>query len=199
MTGLLVKIKHNCPAVWRMVEYINGKLMHLRYPTITEKALETLSEVNHPKFTWSIVEHTDIQSLSEFLTSIPSEKLKYFNPHPFDVDTLSSMLSSHSFLMIKVTHGDRIVGYHFLRCFFIGKAFHGLIVDDNFGGQGIGTEMWRIASEISHKCGVRMLATISENNIPSLSYCRKGCHAIVTEHLPDGYLLINCTPHIINR
>lgn len=195
MTGLLIKIKHSFPLLWNVVEFVNGSIMRIRYPKLHKIASKIILSSRHLNFEWSPVTYADIQNLSHFLTSIPNNRLQHFNPHKFDIDTLKSMLSNHLFIMMKVTDGNSIIGYHFLRCFFIGKAFHGLIVDDNYGGKGIGTKMWSIATNICNEAGIRMFATISENNQPSLNSCRKGCNATIVKQLSDSYLLIACHPH----
>lgn len=199
MTGILVKIKHSFPSLWRMVEGVNGYLMRLRYPHLPETAASLATATSRTGFKWDIVTPSDADELSRFLNSISTERLQYFDPHPFDATTLRSMASSRSFVMLKVTDGSRIVGYHFLRCFFIGKAFHGLIVDASVAGHGIGTAMWSLGAEISHAAGLRMFATISEDNLPSLTSCRNGCSTHITERFSNGYLLISCEPKSTHR
>ena len=94
--------------------------------------------------------------------------------------------------MFKVTHGGRIVGYHFLRCFFTGKAFHGLIVADDMAGRGIGTHMWALAADICQRLDLDMQATIHPDNIASLTSCRRGCDTTIIATLPNGYLQVKC-------
>ncbi len=194
MTGTLVKIKHKFPSLWRFVERVNGIFMRLRYPDLPEKAKLAAASVPYHDhgLQWSLVTPDDADELSLFLNSIPAERLKHFNPHPFDSDTLRRIASNRSFVMFKVTGQKGIVGYHFLRYFFIGKAFHGLIVDSGYCGKGIGTAMWALGAEICHLTGVRMFATISEANLPSLASCRRGCSATIVKRINDGYLLISC-------
>lgn len=193
MTGVFVKIKHHFPRLWTIVEKVNGSLMRLRYPKLPSIAKEITKETND--LAWRVVTPGDAPALSSFLNSIPPERLRYFDPHPFDPQTLRRMASNSSFVMLKVMDRDRIVGYHFLRCFFIGKAFHGLIVDQEYAGKGIGTAMWAIGAEICNAAGLKMFATVSEKNTPSLNSCRKGCHTRIVEHLPDGYMLLSCEPN----
>ena len=75
---------------------------------------------------------------------LPFSSLRYVAAHPY----------------------SRIIGYHFLRCFCIGRAFHGLIVDPLFSGQGIGAQMWRIAYQIAQQQGITLFATISDTIYP---------------------------------
>ncbi|MDE7144816.1 MAG: hypothetical protein K2O30_01525 [Duncaniella sp.] len=194
MTGLLVKIKHRYPSLWRTVERANSILMRLRYPRLPEIAKGAAASRSSGGIKWSIVTPDDADNLSSFLESIHPDRLRYFNPHPFDIHTLRSMASGGSFVMLKVTRDNRIIGYHFLRCFFIGKAFHGLIVDSSCASCGIGTDMWSLGAEICRNAGLSMFATISSSNYPSLASCRKGCDTRVVETLPDGYLVLACSP-----
>jgi len=194
MTGFLVRIKHKFPSLWRLVERVNGFLMRLRYPDLPEKAKLAAASVSYHGLHWSIVTPDDAEEMSSFLNSIPADRLKHFNPHPFDSDTLRRIASNRSFVMFKVYNQKGIVGYHFLRCFFIGKAFHGLIVDSSYCGKGIGTAMWALGAEICHLAGLRMFATISEANLPSLASCRRGCSATIVKRINGGYLLISCHP-----
>lgn len=199
MTELFIKIKHNFPGIWNVIEHANSVFMRLRYPQLHSIAAKKLSSTKLHSLKWSIITEEDVPYLATFLQSIPHEELKYFNPHPFDIHTLRSMVKSRSFLMMKVTDADMIVGYHFLRCFFIGKAFHGLIVNPKFRGKKIGTYMWTIATEICHSSGLNMFATISKRNRSSFYSCHKGCNAIVTTHLDDDYLLVACYPPSISH
>lgn len=194
MTGILVRIKHRFPRLWSLVEQVNGSLMRLRYPELPSIA-EKVASMGTNDLTWKVVTSAYAPALSSFLNSIPPDRLRHFDPHPFDPQTIRCMASSGSFVMLKVLDGERIVGYHFLRCFFIGKAFHGLIVDQEYAGKGIGTKMWALGAEICEAAGLKMFATISKENTPSLNSCRKGCRIRIVEHLSDGYMLLSCKPH----
>ncbi len=193
LTSLLVKLKHSCPWIWRGVEAVNSSLVRARYPRIKSIAEEEARHIaTDDSIEWSLVTPDDAERLSAFLTSIPLERKQWFDPHPFDAATLRRMASGHSFVMLKVTKGNEIVGYHFLRCFFIGKAFHGLIVSESAAGHGIGTRMWSLGAAISARAGLMMEATISESNLPSLTSCRRGCRTTVLSTLPGGYLHLRC-------
>ncbi len=184
ITSLLVRFKHRFPALWELVESVNGAFVRLRY----RNRLRGLS--SGPL---SLVEEKDIPPLSRFLNSIPAERREYFDPHPFDEKSLRRLRSSGSLLMLKAvdSHGD-IAGYCFLRCFFTGKAFFGLTVGDGHSGRGLGTLMWHTGAGIAGQLGLRLFATISEQNQPSLKSCSRGWVMETVERLPGGYLLIRC-------
>lgn len=197
LTSVLIRLKHACPALWRVVEWGNSQLMALRYSRLRDQAVVACRTIACPSQTeWSLVTPDDAPSLSAFLTSMPERLTAWFAPHPFDPSTLRRMACGNSFVMLKVTHGGRIVGYHFLRCFFTGKAFHGLIVADDMAGRGIGTHMWALAADICQRLGLDMQATIHPDNIASLTSCRHGCDATIISTLSNGYLQVKCRKKI---
>lgn len=206
MTSFLIFIKHYFPWVWKTVEWINGLLFNFFYRGIEQKAFEVLRECAVPDFEFSVMESEDLPGLSVFLCSQPREHLAYFNPHGFDLTTLKRLFANRAFLMMKITRcsDQRMMGYFFLRCFFIGKAFHGLIVDRLAESKNLGTSMWVLSMQICSKMGLRMFATVSTHNIASLRSVRKGTEVDIRKLLANDYLLIECRPKsgpeaIINR
>lgn len=194
MTGLLIYIKHHFAFLWNMVERLNGMLCAWRYRHAGQIAAVVCESVKLDNLRFSLVTQQDIPRLSLFLNSQPANYIKHFNPHRFDEPTLYRLLHNPSFIMMKVaTETDNsIVGYFFLRCFFIGRAFHGLIVDAQSGGNGIGTAMWRTGMAICERNGLRMFATISKSNVASLHSCQKAVAMGTVKTLRDDYLLIEC-------
>lgn len=194
MTSLLILIKHCFPQVWKAVEWVNGLLFGLLYRNMGQRASGVLHEYVVSGFEFSVVEESDLSGLSVFLLGQPREHLVYFNPHGFDLVTLKRLFANRAFLMMKVTRSsDRcIMGYFFLRCFFIGRAFHGLMVDRQAEGRNLGTSMWALSMQICSDMGLRMFATISSHNIASLASVRKATQVSVRKVLVDGYLLIEC-------
>lgn len=197
MTSLYIYIKHRFNSVWRMVERLNGPLTAFRYPSIREKAKKVLEEVSFHDLDFSFIDEGDLESLQEFRMRQNEEYLIYFDPHSFDLNTLENLFKNKAYIMMKVTeknNPDLIIGYFFLRCFFIGKVFHGLIVDENFTNRGIGTEMWRISNEICQSLGLRMYATVSMHNQASLTSARNATDITITENLANDFYLIECKP-----
>ena len=136
----------------------------------------------------------DIDALIELRKRQRDDYLKYFDPHRFDQPTLEKMVRNKAYVLMKVTpkNQNEVVGYFFLRCFFIGKAFHGLIVDERYINRGMGTLMWRISNEICTANHLKMYATVSKNNIPSLVSAGKSTDVIIKKDLPNDFLLIEC-------
>lgn len=196
MTSALISIKRRCPLVWRAVERVNGWLFSLRFPDFGRIMADVLKNFRSDDFIFSPVAEEDIPALSDFLCGQPAERTEYFKPHDFDAETLTRMYRGGAFGMMKITEkaGGRFAGYFFLRCFFIGRAFHGLIAAECFAGRGLGTAMWALSSKICSLCGLRMFATVSEKNAASLVSARKATDVTVVEKLADGYLLVECKP-----
>lgn len=139
----------------------------------------------------SEVDNRSIQELAVFFEAQPEDAFQYFRPHAFDEITLRKLQKRKSFLMFCVRNPEkRIVGYFFLRCFFIGKAFLGKMVDENSQGKGIGTMMCLCAMDIANMIDVRMFETISKENIPSLRSTQKVLNVRIVEELQNGYLYI---------
>lgn len=196
MISLFIRIKHHCPWIWQLVEQVNGWLFGLFYSDLAIKAVRILDGYTNRDFRFSLVSREDISPLSRFLNGVSAEHLACFNPHKFNEETFKRMFANKSFLMMKITQrnmDDPIVGYFFLRCFFMGKAFHGLLVDKNFCNQGLGTTMWALSMEICHTMGIRMFATVSSYNTASLRSVSKATHVRLVEKLADNYQLIECT------
>lgn len=200
MTALLIYLKHHCTWLWCIVEKINGVLFALLYPSMEKTASAILSAYTVPGFRFALMQKEDIPDLSHLLQSQPDGYTTYFSPHPFDERSLNRLLANRSFVMMKAIRTDngQLAGYFFLRCFFIGKAFHGLLTDSHCTGKGLGTAFWYLSARICQAVRLHMFATVSKHNTASLASARKGTDVRIVKHLPDDYLLIECRPNGIN-
>ena len=195
MTSLLLWFKHRAPWLWRAVEWANGRLFGLRYPAFREQAAAVLAQHGaHGAFRFAPVTEADLAALSDFLTRQPERARRHFDPHGFDPATLQRLYRNRAFAMMQVTRQPEgeVVGYFFLRGFFVGRAFHGLLVDESAAGCGIGRTMWALSARICAAGGLKMYATVSQTNLPSLNSARRGTEVTVVETLANGYLLIAC-------
>lgn len=194
MISALLRIKHNTPWLWQCIEAVNGKLTHLRYPRVKETAAGILRDYGTDSYSFSLVEDADIEKLSTFFVEQTDDSLEHFKPHAFDIKTLRRLHRNGGYLMMKITQGDsnEVVGYFFLRYFFNGKAFHGLIVSPKHRGRGLGSMMWKAGTLICRQSKLEMFATVSTHNTPSIESARKGCRVEIMQKLPDDYLLIKC-------
>lgn len=179
--------QNRIPFVWNCIEGLNSMLFGLRY----RKGLQSIPDVLSEYEGVSVVRNGDIGGLSEFFSSQPTESFKYFNPHKFDIDTIKKLVARKSFLMfvVKDSNGE-IVGYFFLRCFFVGKAFLGRMVDFRFQGKGIGKKMNRCAMDIASSLGIRMFETVSKDNLPSLYSVQRVLETRVLKEFDNGDLYI---------
>lgn len=193
MIKALVTFKRRFPRVWHWVEGANGWLFHLRFRRMETLSTDVLEKVDAAGCRFSLLGKEDLGALKALLTRQDKENLTWFHPHAFDQKTLDRLYRNPAFLMMQVTAPDgSMVGYFFLRCFFIGRAFAGLLVDKPWQNQGIGTAIWAACAEICARSGLRMQATISTENKPSMVSCRKGTECRELQALEDHYLAVEC-------
>lgn len=196
MVSGLISFKRRFPWIWRGVEGVNGMLFRLRYSGFSRVAIEVLKEYAPEGFSFSLATPDDASSLSRFLMEQPEDSFCYFRPHNFDEKTIHRLIKGSSFLVMKVTGegGGDIRGYFFLRCFFTGRAFAGLIVDSESRNKGLGSVIWSACVAICQRTGLRMFATIDEKNLPSLKSCDNGTEIVARKKIYDDYLLLECKP-----
>ncbi len=192
MTAILLYIKHHCPWVWGAIEWLNGWLFGLLYGDMDEVAARILAERSARGLELSLVKGGDIAGLALFLQSQPGEYLRCFAPHDFDEGTLARLLRNRAFLMMKASNGAQggIVGYFFLRCFFVGRAFHGFLVGKGHEGAGIGAAMMACNAAICARKGLRLFSTVSEDNVASRKASERVSDILTAKRLGNGYMLI---------
>lgn len=181
-----------------MAERVNSTLFSLLYKNLDQTASSILNNYSKEDFIFSKLEDSDVTDLIDFRKRQDNSYLIYFDPHPFDRKTIERLLKhkSYTLMQIKEKSSGQIVGYFFLRCFFIGKAFHGLITDQKYVNRGLGTLMWKISMEICNRMGLRMYATISKHNVPSLKSASNATQLTIQETLDNDFLLVECSPQI---
>jgi len=195
MIACLVAFKRKFPGLYHGVEDVNGLLFRLLHGRLPEVADDVLAGQTEGGASFSRIVSADLPALERFLLSQPADNLRWFSPHAFDAKTLHRLYRNPSFLMMKVTAPDGVMaGYFFLRCFFIGRAFAGLIVDKRYQNRGIGARIWACCAAICAKAGLKMQATISPENLPSVHSCRKGTEITQVTNLDNGYLAVDCQP-----
>ena len=193
MIGTLIAFKHRFPGLWSLVEGMNGSLFRLRYRKMDVLAKAVLEKADAAGCRFSLLEEERLPELERFLTGQEEGNLTWFQPHGFDRTTLERLFRNPAFLMMQVTAPDgSMVGYFFLRGFFIGRAFAGLLVDKAWQNRGIGTAIWAACAEICQLSSLRMQATISTDNKPSMASCSKGTDFRQIQVLDNGYMAIEC-------
>lgn len=102
--------------------------------------------------------------------------------------------------MMKATHlgSGELVGYFFLRVFCVGKTFQGLYVAQPHTSQGVGRSMWSASATICSCLGLRMMATVAQDNPASLRSMRHGCRVVSEKPIGGGYLAFALSKSHIN-
>jgi hypothetical protein len=80
---------------------------------------------------------SNVEALALFFSEQPEESFDYFKPHGFDVLSLKKLCADKSFLAYVVLADHAVVGYFFLRGFFMGKCYRGYITDYRWRRKGI--------------------------------------------------------------
>lgn len=195
MIAALIALKRKAPWLWHRVEDVNGFLFSFRYRRLPQQAADVLAGVQVADYRFSLLGKEDLPALETFLKAQPKDYLTWFAPHSFESKELYRLWRNPAFLMMKVTGADgSMAGYFFLRGFFIGRAFAGLIVDKSQQNQGIGTAIWASCADICSRAGLTMQATISPDNQPSMVSCENGTEVQPIANLDDGYLAVRCSP-----
>ena len=179
-------LQNKVKPIWSLVEAVNAGLFRFRYGLRVRQLSDVVSA--YPGVVRATVD--DIPDLASFFSNQPEEAFEYFKPHGFDEESLSRLVKNPSMLMFVVKAGGTIVGYFFLRCFFLGKGYLGKMVDSHFQGQGIGQKMCCCAMDIATSLGIRMFETISKDNLASLLSTQKVLETEVVEEMENGYLYI---------
>lgn len=185
-------IKH-FPFLWDIVEFFNEKLFLVRYGKRLRNNHGYL-EKYQGEYSIKEVALNDLSSLVAFFARQPQESFEFFQPHGFDEKSLRQLIKRKSYLMYIVEKGDDIIGYLFLRCFFMGKCYRGKMVDINWRGKGIAVLMGKVATDIASVLGIRMFGTISKANTASMLSSQASNEIRIVKELPNDYMYIEYLP-----
>ena len=114
-------IQNHIKPLWTVVEGVNACLFKLRYGGRLQRLPEVISA--YPDV--CRVTREDAVDLAVFFSNQPEGAFDYFKPHKFDEVSLSRLAKNQSMLMFVVKDAGVVVGYFFLRCFFMGKSYLG--------------------------------------------------------------------------
>ncbi len=186
-------IKDKLPFVWNLIEWLNARLFLLRYGRRLRGVSGCLEKYQG---TYQIREATmdDVLPLATFFAKQPAESFTYFQPHGFDEKSIKRLVKNKAYLIFLVCSGKDIVGYYFLRCFFIGKSFLGKMVDHEYQGKGIGKMMCLSAMDVATHLHLRMFETISKDNLSSLYSTQKVLDTKLIEEMDNNYIYIEDFP-----
>lgn len=186
-------IQSRLPFLWDILEGINSGLFSLRYGRKLKKAASVLQGYSE-RFQIREAVISDVPNLVTFFVEQPEEAYTFFKPHAFDAKTIKKLIIRKSYLFFIVFDGEKIVGYYFLRCFFMGKSYLGKMVDVKCRGKGIGKIMCLSAMDVATTLGIHMFETISKDNLASLYSTQKVLDTRIIEEMPNNYLYIEDLP-----
>ena len=174
-------ILHKCPRLWEWIEDVNSFLFYLRYG----------SRLRHLDGQATI---QDAQALADFFQRQPENVYTFFHPHAFDIHTLTKLLRRKSMVMHVIYEDNQIIGYCLLRCFFIGKAYRGRIVDASKQGKGLGKALGIWLNEAGQCLQIRIFTTINKNNIASIRAAQAHSTLKPVSEMENGDTLYECIP-----
>lgn len=186
-------VKNKLPIIWNLVEFGNEKLFLLRYGKRLKNMPTCLEQYQD---VYQIKEATldDVQSMVFFFAKQPAKSFTYFQPHGFDEKSIKRLVKNKAQLIFLVFDDQNLVGYYFLRCFFIGKSFLGKMVDHEYQGKGIGKMMCLSAMDVATHLHLRMFETISKDNLFSLYSTQKVLDTKLIEEMDNNYIYIEDFP-----
>lgn len=192
---ILLFIKHRVPWLWSLVDWLNARLYSLLHrKPMAVQVNRAFSEFGLDGFEYRPLRADDLPSLAELLDRQGQERLRYFQPHGFDLKSLYAIHANPAFLMFGVFCDQSLVGYFFLRCFWNRKCFVGRLIDHDHEGQGIGRIMNQIMYHIAWRSGFRCMTTVSKDNRLIMRSHLRNPHARVLGNLANGYLLVEFVP-----
>lgn len=184
-------LKEKLPIIWTVTEKINECLFLMRYGRTLNK-IEREHTVE--TFLYKRLGRNDCDTLVQFFAEQPSEAFEFFHPHGFKKKDVDRILGNASFLAFGVFDGNKIIGYCFLRSFFMGKSYFGKIVDYRYRGKGIAKNMSLEAVSVAAKLGVHMYGSISKDNKSSLYSAKSVLDIKIIKELPNNYMLVEELP-----
>ena len=194
---MLYKIAHflqeRFSFIWDFIEILNSWIFTLRYGRKL-KGIQPILTKHQGDFIVREATLKDVDAIVSFFEAQPKESFDYFKPHPFDAITSKKLIKNKSYLFFIVLDGKNVVGYYFLRSFFMGKSYLGKLVDYRYRGKGIGKMMCLSAMEVAIHCGLRMYETISKDNLASLYSTQKVLDTRIIEEMGDNYIYIEDLP-----
>jgi len=201
-TGLLIRLKHRHPSIWRLVEWCNARVVGTLYGAkLTRSAAKALEAKYRDGYRFVSLSSDEASKLSGFLQAQPRERVRYFNPHAFDERGCKRALASPAFRAFGIyatreDADDKLVGYFFLRCFANRRSFVGRILDASVDSRGLGRLMNQILYQTAWEAGLRVMTTVSRHNEMVIRSHRNNPHAKLLHRLPNEYLLIEFLPDV---
>ena len=175
--------------LWDIIEYLNSFLFNIRYG----KKLKNIDFKNIPEgYEVTPINAIETKRMVEFFARQPEDAFKFFHPHDFDEKGIKKNQKNKAFLgyVLLDKLNNRIAGYCFNRCFFLGQCFRGRMVDIECRGKGLGTAMNKLLNEVGFGIGVRLFETVSKDNVASYKSALSASNVRVVKDLPDNELYL---------
>ena len=166
-------LKNKIPFLWDIIDLINSFFFSLRYGKRLAQVCGNLNLSRESKggVRVLVAPMSDVPTAEMvlFFDNQPEEAYKYFRPHGFDAESIKKMQRNKSFIayVFREEESQKIVGYFFLRSFFMGTAYRGRMVDYGYQSKGLATLGNRLMNEIGFGIGLRIYETVSRKNIAS--------------------------------
>lgn len=104
------------------------------------------------------------------------------------------MASNKGFLSYIVMKDSQVVGYFFLRCYFMGKCYRGYMTDYRWYRKGINRLMGEVATDIAVALGITMYGSINKDNVASLKSAESVNDIRVIKVHDDGDMIVEYLP-----
>lgn len=195
MIRILLTIKHRLPFFWHWIEQVNSLLfrtLHRRRIMINARAC--LGHYQLDGFSFRLLTPEDSAEVSAFLSRQPAARMKFFNPHGFDSQSVKRRAKDPAFIMFGTFCDGALVGYFFLRCFWNRKSFIGRAIDQDWERQGIGRVMNQILYNTAWESGFKCLTTISKHNHSVIRSHTNNPSSQVIGDLANNYMLVEMVP-----
>ena len=186
-------LRDKCPWIWGLVERFNSFLFYIRYGRKLKQLPEIL-EHYQDEYRIELIERIHLDGLTRFFQEQPEEAFEFFKPHAFDRKTLGKLQKSKAFLSFVVQKEDTIVGYFFLRCYFMGKCFRGYMVDYRWRNKGISKLTAKVMTDVASLLEIPSYGTIAPENMASMKSQGAVNDIKIIEQLANGDYYVEYCP-----
>ncbi|MBR4239416.1 MAG: transcriptional regulator [Prevotella sp.] len=186
-------LRDKCPWIWDFIEQMNSWLFSIRYGSKLN-CLHSILEHYQNEYQVDYIKERHLEKLASFFQEQPEEAFKFFKPHGFDEKTLRKLQRNKAFLSFIVQKDDNIVGYFFLRCYFMGKCFRGYMVDYRWRNRGISKMTARVMTDVATLLGIPSYGTIAPENMASMKSQGAVNDVKIIEQLENGDFYVEYCP-----
>ena len=189
-------VKKKIPFVWEIIDQINSVLFSWRYGRKLEQVMAGLKLSRESKGGIQVVAEPMMEvpasEMVSFFDNQPESAYTYFRPHGFDAESITKLQRNKSFIAYVFRDADnqKIIGYFFLRSFFMGKAYRGRMVDSNYQSKGLATLGNQLMAEVGFGIGLRIYESVSRKNIASYRSSMAASDMKVMKELENDEVLL---------